>query len=116
MSQAVNHPPKKDAITPSSINKIAVGTLDTNFAPPAQMMPKTSITIPQINAVNEYKGAKMNQKMPNMPAMPRKMRIKPPINAIIKPIVANARIMFSPPKQFDFWLSFSVGYKILLNK
>jgi hypothetical protein len=109
MSQAVNHPPKNEAITPSSINKIAVGMLETNFAPPAQIMPKTSITIPQINAVKEYNGAKMNQKMPNMPAMPRKTRINPPINAIIKPIVANIRIMLSPPKQFvTFWLSFSL--------
>jgi hypothetical protein len=97
ISQAVNHAPSSDAATPISIIKIAVGTFETNLAPPAQIMPSTSITIPQMNAVNEKSGAKINQKMPRIPAMPRKIRINPPINVLMKPIDANARITVSPP-------------------
>lgn len=54
--------------------------------------PAMIIAMPQKNAVNEKAGAKINQKIPSTPAIPKKRKIKPPINAITKPMFARIRI------------------------
>jgi len=91
ISHAVNQAPNNEATIPHNSNSIAVGTFQTNFAPPAQTMPKTSMTIPQKKAVRENNGAKISQKIPKIPARPRIIRMIPPNIAKIKPMFASVR-------------------------
>jgi hypothetical protein len=65
------------------------------------MIPAIIIVMPQKNAVIEKTGAKINQKMPSAPAIPRARKIKPPINVMTKPIFARNRINISPPLSGD---------------
>jgi hypothetical protein len=103
ISQDENQAPNNDANTPHNISSNAVGIFHTNLAPPEQTIPKTNMRIPQKNTVTENTGAKISQKMPNIPAIPSAIKIKPPIIAIIKPIFAKERIIFIPPRRNYFY-------------